>query len=74
MDNSTINTATATASTPLIANLLETRLLNNERVTLSDIANAGNVSVIEARKTLVQVFGTRVQFKRGRTGGIHLTA
>jgi len=74
MDNSTINTATATASTSPIANLLETRLLNNERVTLSDIANAGNVSVIEARKTLVQVFGTRVQFKRGRTGGIHLTS
>jgi len=72
MDNNTIETATATASTPLIATLLETRLENNERVTLSDLASAGNMSVIETRKTLVQVFGNRVVFKRGRTGGIIL--
>lgn len=72
MDNNTNNTATATASTPLIATLLETRLNNDERVTLSDLANEGNVSVLEARKILVQVYGTRVLFKRGRTGGILL--
>ena len=73
MDTSTIQTATATASTHIIASLLETRLSNNERVTLSDLAYAGNMSVVEARKTLIQVFGSRVQFKRGRTGGILLT-
>ena len=72
MEINTTTTATATASNSLIATLLETRLENDERVTLSELASAGNMSVIEARKTLVQVFGNRVMFKRGRTGGILL--
>ena len=72
MDNSTTNNVTN--SYPLIATLLETRVANNERVTLSSLANDASTSVVEARKTLVGFYGDRVQFKRGRTGGITLTA
>jgi DNA-binding IscR family transcriptional regulator len=57
-----------------VANLLETRTANGERVTLAQLAESENISSNEARKILIQAFGSRVQFKRGRTGGVVLTA
>lgn len=72
MDNSTNNTVTT--SYPLIATLLETRVANNERVTLSSLAADASTTVPNARKELINIYGNRIQFKRGRTGGITLTA
>lgn len=56
-----------------ICELVESRLNNGERVTILAIAKEKGISPNEIRNALVEFFGTRVQFKRGRSGGIHLT-
>lgn len=56
-----------------IANIVETRLKGGQRVTVVNLAKEMKVSVGEVRNALVEAFGNRVVFKRGRTGGIYLT-
>jgi DNA-binding GntR family transcriptional regulator len=56
-----------------IANIVETRLNGGQRVTVVNLAKEMKVSVGEVRNALVEAFGNRVVFKRGRTGGIYLT-
>jgi len=56
-----------------IANVVESRLNDGQRVTVVNLAKEMNISVGEIRNALVEAFGNRVIFKRGRTGGIHLT-
>ena len=55
-----------------ICELVETRINAGERVTILNLAKEKNISVNEIRNALVENFGNRVQFKRGRTGGIVL--
>jgi dTDP-4-dehydrorhamnose reductase len=57
-----------------IADLVENRLANGERVTLLHLSKEKQISPNEIRNALVEAFGNRVQFKRGRTGGIILAA
>lgn len=56
-----------------IAQLVETRLNAGERVTVVNLAKELKVPVNEVRNALVEEFGNRVTFKRGRTGGIVLS-
>ena len=55
-----------------ICELVETRINAGERVTVLHLSKEKNISVNEIRNALVENFGNRVQFKRGRTGGIVL--
>lgn len=55
-----------------LCDLVEARLNNGERVTILALSKEKNISPTEIRNALVEVFGNRVQFKRGRTGGITL--
>ena len=57
-----------------IAELVQDRLANGERVTLLHLSKEKQISPNEIRNALVEAFGNRVQFKRGRTGGILLAA
>jgi hypothetical protein len=52
---------------------VEARLNAGERVTILAISKEKNISPNEIRNALIEQFGTRVQFKRGRTGGIVLS-
>ena len=56
-----------------IAQLVETRLNAGERVTVVNLAKELKVPVNEVRNALVEEFGNRITFKRGRTGGIVLS-
>ena len=56
-----------------IAQLVETRLNAGERVTVVNLAKEIKVPVNEVRNALVEEFGNRITFKRGRTGGIVLS-
>lgn len=53
-----------------ICSLVQSRINNGERVTLLALSKEKNISVNEIRNALVEMFGNRVTFKRGRTGGI----
>ena len=55
-----------------ICELVESRIHAGERVTVLHLSKEKNISVNEIRNALVENFGNRVQFKRGRTGGIVL--
>ena len=57
-----------------ICELVESRINSGKRVTVLHLSKEKNISVNEIRNALVENFGNRVQFKRGRTGGIVLTA
>lgn len=57
-----------------IAALVQSRLANGERVTLLNLSKEKNISPNEIRNALIDTFGNRVQFKRGRTGGIVINA
>lgn len=56
-----------------IAQIVESRLNDNQRVTVVNLAKEMKVPVAEVRNALVEAFGNRVIFKRGRNGGIYLT-
>lgn len=53
-----------------ICSLVQSRINNGERVTLLALSKEKNISVNEIRNALIEEFGNRVTFKRGRTGGI----
>ena len=55
-----------------ICELVESRINSGKRVTVLHLSKEKNISVNEIRNALVENFGNRVQFKRGRTGGIVL--
>jgi len=56
-----------------ICDIVENRLAAGERVTLLHLSKEKKISSNEIREALSEHFGNRVQFKRGRTGGIVLT-
>ena len=73
MSNNTLNTVSnpsATDSTDLIG-LLES-LMSSGCVTLPDFAKAAGVGPESARRALIDHYGTRIEFRRGRKGGIYL--
>jgi predicted DNA-binding transcriptional regulator YafY len=51
---------------------LVSRLNDGERVTLTALSNQFNATSAEIRKYLIDKFGSRISFQRGRTGGIRL--
>lgn len=51
---------------------IESDIGNGKRVTTKDLAKAYMVSPVTMRNLLESHFGTRIAFKRGRTGGIVL--
>jgi hypothetical protein len=55
-----------------IANLVVNRINAGERVTILALAKEKNISASEIRNALIDAFGNRVSFRRGRTGGIVL--
>jgi hypothetical protein len=56
-----------------LAQLVEARLAAGERVTVVNLAKEMRIPVGELRTALVESFGNRITFKRGRTGGITLS-
>ena len=79
--NTTVSNTPASNNTETLMNatvrneicaLVETRIHAGERVTVLHLSKEKNISVNEIRNALVENFGNRVQFKRGRTGGIVL--
>ena len=80
-NNTTVSNTPASNNTETLMNatvrneiceLVETRINAGERVTVLHLSKEKNISVNEIRNALVENFGNRVQFKRGRTGGIVL--
>ena len=53
---------------------IEADITSGNRVTTKDLAKAYMVNPVTMRKMLADHFGTRIGFKRGRTGGITLDA
>ena len=53
-------------------NQIEADITSGNRVTTKDLAKAYMVSPVTMRNLLASHFGPRIEFKRGRTGGIVL--
>lgn len=53
---------------------LPTRVTNGERITVKHLAREFKMKSPEVKRLIVDYYGSRVQFKRGRTGGIVFTA
>jgi hypothetical protein len=73
--NTTVSNKSATLSMSDVDTLCETlvsRLNDGERVTLTALSNQFNATSAEIRKYLIDKFGSRISFQRGRTGGIRL--
>jgi hypothetical protein len=74
MNNATNNNQSylSAADYKTICSDVENRVRNGERVTLVDLARQHAIGVSEMRKILIDSFGTRISFMRGRTGGIRI--
>jgi len=71
----TVSSSSATISTVNIDDLCEiaeTRYHAGERVTVLGLAKEFGFSPNEVRKNLVEKYGSRVTFTRGRTGGVRI--
>lgn len=65
--------ATDTAdSIPVFVDILESSLSAGKRVTLPDLAAQCGKSAASTKKALMDHYGVRVTFMRGRTGGIRI--
>ena len=53
---------------------LSTRASSGERLTVKHLAREFGMKAPDVKRALVAHFGTRILFKRGRTGGIVFTA
>jgi hypothetical protein len=76
---STKGTIQMSATTLSTANSIDfdslvTRSTNGERITVKHLAREFKMKSPDLKKALVDHFGSRIQFKRGRTGGIVFTA
>jgi len=70
---------TATLSTPNTNTRIDfaalvSRAQGGERITVKHLAREFKMKAPDLKKALVSHFGARIQFKRGRTGGIVFTA
>ena len=50
------------------------RISNGERLTVKHLAVEYQVKAVDLKKALVNHFGSRISFQRGRTGGIRIAA
>lgn len=66
-------TMLSTAKTNIDFTSLVTRS-STERLTVKHLAREFKMKSPDMKKALVDHFGSRIQFKRGRTGGIVFTA
>jgi hypothetical protein len=57
-----------------IAVSIENALAAGKRVTVKDLSASYGIKVAVLRSMLIAHYGNRIQFKRGRTGGIALTS
>jgi hypothetical protein len=71
-NSTTVSNPSANLDVAAIAEVLESILINGERITLPDFASAVGISTSKAKESLTKHYGTRVQFRRGRKGGIYL--
>jgi len=62
-----------TTSTSIDLSSLPARAASGERLTVKHLAREYKVKAPELKRIIVAVYGARVQFKRGRTGGIVFT-
>ena len=53
---------------------LTARVANGERITVKHLAKEFKMKSPVVKQMIVDFYGSRVQFKRGRTGGIVFTA
>lgn len=53
---------------------LVSRAQNGERLTVKHLSRELNMKSVDLKKALLSHFGTRIAFRRGRTGGIVFTA
>lgn len=65
---------TTTTTSKIDFTSLTTRASNGERLTVKHLAREFGMKAPDVKRALVAHFGTRITFKRGRTGGIHITA
>ncbi len=63
-----------TNSTKIDFNGIVSRANNGERITVKHLAREFKMKSVDLKKALVDHFGDRIQFRRGRTGGIVFTA
>ena len=63
-----------TNSTKIDFNGIVSRANNGERITVKHLAREFKLKSPIVKQLIVDYYGSRVQFKRGRTGGIVFTA
>jgi len=63
-----------TNSTKIDFNDIVNRANNGERITVKHLAREYGMKGVDLKNELVNHFGDRIQFRRGRTGGIVFTA
>ena len=52
---------------------IEKAIQSGNRVTVKTLANVHGVSPLVIRRTLNDHYGNRIEFKRGRNGGVTIT-
>lgn len=60
-------------TTAHITSHIETMIGNKQRPTVKAIAESAGMTIAKVRKILVDHYGTRITFTKGRTGGIMLS-
>ena len=74
MDTLTLTTpSTITPMNQKISYALEAKISNKERITVKEMASTFGFKVPAMRQKLITIYGSRITFKRGRTGGIELS-
>lgn len=63
-----------TNSSKIDFNGIVTRANNGERITVKHLAREFKMKSVDLKNELVNHFGDRIKFRRGRTGGIVFTA
>ena len=67
-------TTLSTPNTNINFTDIVSRAQGGERITVKHLAREFKMKAPDLKKALVSHFGARIQFKRGRTGGIVFTA
>ena len=72
--NKETNTMTTATKTNIDFNTIVNRAQSGERLTVKHLSREFNMKSVDLKNALVKHFGTKVAFRRGRTGGIVFTA
>lgn len=74
MTSTITHTPVSPTISPAAVQSIEADLSSGNRVTVKDLASKHGYKVATMRQALIAIYGNRIQFKRGRTGGITLVA